>query len=140
MKTEEVTNKHIARLKGELLQNYANLLLDNGFRLLIYKGRNDQPVTWIIFEKEGKLGYCQEGYFGGLRFSTVHKPSREAGTGYGLNEEFGGEFEPTIQHALNTFISKPNWEINRHFTPVKYKSLEEYMAKETILKYDLVSK
>lgn len=136
------TNNIVERLKEGPLRDYAKLLIDNGFRLLIYKSRESgAPVTWFHFEKDNKIGYCQESYFGGLRFSSVHKPSKEAGTGYGLSGEFDSICNPTIEHAQEAMnLLKPFWANDVNFMPKKYKSLEEYMERETILKYDIVEK
>lgn len=138
METVKMPNE-VKRLKEGLLRDYAIELLNAGFRLLIYKPNDKRAVTFITFEKNDKLGYVQLDEFGyRLRFSTVHKPSREAGTGYGLHMPFEGTSEPTIADAERAFILKPHWD-RSNFIPKKYESLEEYMKKETILKYDLVN-
>lgn len=125
------------------LQDFAAKLLNNGFRLLIYIPNDKRPVTWLHYELNGNLGYCQvDRWEYKLRFSTVHKPCREAGTGYGLNDEFEGIENPTIDDAKKAFILKPIWANKWHpsnFIPSKYKDLEEYMSHETVLKYDLIN-
>ncbi len=135
----KTTKQLIDNLKEGILKDFANELLNNGFRLLILKNRDSRSVTWFHYELNGQIGYCQEGNFGGLTFSTVHKPSREAGTGYGLHDGFNSNYEPTIEDAKQAFILKPNWARNDNFTPIKYKSLEEYRDRETVLKYEILS-
>ncbi|MBM6698730.1 hypothetical protein H5976_08775, partial [Streptococcus alactolyticus] len=54
------------------------------------------------------IGYCQEGYFGGIRFSTVHIPCKNCGSGFGLTDD-QGIIEPTINDAKQAFINYPQW-------------------------------
>jgi hypothetical protein len=111
--------------KDELLNSFANQLLNNGFRLLVPV----KPSTYFHYEKDGKIGYCQVSYWGGLAFSTVHKPATGIGTGYGLHDGFHGIFEPTIKDAESAFIHSPKWAKSHEAARVvKYKSLEDYMS------------
>lgn len=126
--------------KNELLNNFANLLLDNNFRILV----PDNPDTWMHFEKDGKLGYCQLSYFKcGISFSTVHKPNKNCGTGFGLDDSYTGVPSPTIEDAERAFILAPNWAKKSDIQHVvKYKGFEEYLEAPTnqIIKKVIVSK
>ena len=72
------------------LTEYANLLQQNGFTVIVSK---KHPFEWIYFEKDGKIGTVSPGNFYGLNFSSVHKPCRECGTGFSTDREVT---EPTI--------------------------------------------
>lgn len=122
------------------LQDFASKLLNNGFRILIYISNDKRPTSWILYGFENKIGYCQvDRWEYRIRFSTVHRPASGIGTGYGLDDEFEGIENPTIEDAKRAFILRPKWAKKSDPTPVKYKDLEEYMNKETILKYNLIN-
>lgn len=112
----------------QLLADMANILKDNGFSVYWSKwsSSNAKPA-YFYFTDGANIGYCQEAYFGGLSFSTVHKPCRECGTGFGLNESGTGIYEPTLKDAERAFIVAPNWAKSNDVRAVrKYKSWEEY--------------
>jgi hypothetical protein len=112
--------------KDETFNEFANLLINNGFDILI----PEKPDTWnyLTFTKYNKIGYCQlSRYKSGVSFSTVHKPCREVGTGYGLDESSTG-VEPTIENALKAFVFAPNWAKGNDLKAVvKYKDFQEYL-------------
>jgi hypothetical protein len=117
----------------ETIEEFAQELLRNGFRVM---KPTEGSKTYFFFEKHGKLGYVQAARFGGFRFSTVHKPCRHAGTGYSLGEE--GTSNPTIEDAESCLVDHPSWVSNRdRLEVVKYKSLDEYQEKETVLSYEI---
>lgn len=94
--------------KKERINAYANLLLNNGFDLLI--PNNPETSTYFHFSKDNKIGYCQLAYNNwGISFSSVHKPCRECGTGFGFDDSYTGVESPTIEDAEKTFIIAPNW-------------------------------
>ncbi len=122
--------------KSELLQSFADELKENGFKIYYSPYDDGRKTTYFYFVEGDNIGYCQENYFGGLSFSTVHKPCRECGTGYGLNED--GIYEPTIKDARKAFINYPNWATAKDRQAVKkYKNWEDYqtIAVNRILKY-----
>jgi len=85
--------------------NYiAQLLHDNGFTLIIPD--NEKPTsfdTYFYFSKDNNIGYAQKGDFGGIRFSTVNKPCKECGTGFGLQNWDEAIYEPTVKDAEKAF-------------------------------------
>lgn len=113
--------------KTELLQQTADMIKDAGYKVYISVWKHENGLVkpnYFHFTNGQKIGYCQEGYFGGIRFSTVHKPSAICGTGFGLQED-PGLYAPTIKDAEEAFIVKPKW-FKKHFTPTKYESWDEY--------------
>lgn len=107
---------------AELL-NFAQTLKDNGFTVLIPK--REKPSTWIIIFKNGNFGYIQcSNYFGGYDFSTVHKPCKEAGTGYGILRDAA----PTVENANKTLLTYPDWAKHNEKQAIKkYKTIEEFL-------------
>lgn len=112
------------------MNEFINELKDNGFS--VYTSDTKEKPNYISFVKDDKIGYCQIDNFGHWSFSTVHKPCREAGTGFNVVNELA---EPIIQHALNCLVVAPGWAINRKKfgvnavnSPIKkYKNWEEYV-------------
>jgi hypothetical protein len=117
------------KTKSELLENFLTTLKAAGFEVYV----PEKPSTYAHFVKDNKIGYVQEAYFGGLEFSTVHKPSHENGTGFGLNRN--GLFNPTIKDAEMAFMIAPYKSYSG--TIKKYKSWGEYISSPVnqIIKY-----
>jgi len=110
----------------QLLADMADMLKDNGLSVYWSKwSSGTAKPTYFHFTDGVNIGYCQEAYFGGLSFSTVHKPCRGCGTGFGLNEN--GIYQPTLKDAERAFIIAPNWANSNDVRDVKkYKSWDEY--------------
>ena len=105
------------------LTEYANLLQQNGFTVIVSK---KHPFEWIYFEKDGKIGTVSPGNFYGLNFSSVHKPCRECGTGFSTDREVT---EPTIKHAENTLLHSPNWATPyQRKAVIKYKDVNDFIS------------
>jgi hypothetical protein len=117
-------------LKNKEMNEFANLLLENGFRLLIYK----PECSWFKYEKDGKIGYVQLDRYNST-FSSVNKPCKECGTGFRVSGDYA---ELTIENALKAFYM-PQWAISQYRSFVKpYKNLEEIRDNDKILKYYIV--
>ena len=72
-----MTTEQTQKFKGELLQSFADELKANGFKIYYSPYDDGRKTTYFYFVEGDNIGYCQEGYFGGLQFSTVHKPCRD---------------------------------------------------------------
>jgi len=115
------TTTHIA--KDEALNDFAALLLDNGFTIIAPK----EGCTYFHFSKDGKIGYVQQNYYGGYTFSTVHKPCRECGTGFRFSDT---DFDDlTLENAINCAnCVAPNWARQSDRNAVrKYESLDIFI-------------
>ena len=125
------TTKMKTIFKDHLLNSFANELLNNGFRLLVPV----EPSTYCHYEKGGNLGYCQRDYFGGLTFSTVHKPSKENGTGFRVSD---ATYEPTIKDAESAFRVAPFLANSKGI--LKYTSFDDYLKYPTnqIIKCEII--
>ena len=124
------------KFKSPMLKDYVKELLKNDFK--VYRTADKDQISYVFFEKDGNIGYVQEGNWGCLDFSTVHKPNRNTGTGYRINEE--EVCKPTIKDAESTFISKPHWARDRLEDIQKYRNFDEYKNRETVLKYVEIKK
>lgn len=103
----QTTQKQV--FKSELLKNTADMLKAAGLQVFVDQWQHtSSPTTYFHFTDGVNIGYCQGGYFGGVRFSTVHRPCRECGTGFCLQDD-PGISSPTIEDAKKAFIIAPNW-------------------------------
>lgn len=120
--------------KDAALQQFADTLKAAGMRIFYSPYKDGRLSTYFYFTDGTNIGYCQDAYFGGIQFSTVHKPNKNCGTGFGLDEN--GIYEPTVEDALRAFIIAPNWAKPRdRQAVVKFKSWDEFFSRETILTY-----
>jgi hypothetical protein len=112
----ELTKKQKQR---QHLEAFAHELKANGYTVLVSAVH---PFEWLHFEKGGYFGTVGPDYFYGYNFGTVHKPCREAGTGYGLGRQVDlsfAEAEKCLTHST--------WP--EHRPAVKfYKSVEDFLA------------
>ena len=131
MKTKNISK---IEFKTEELKTYAKLLINNGFKVYVYDNdkERDFKITWLKISKENKIGNVQLNYFWGFDFSTCHKPNRETGTGFKLNDD--GIINPTSKDAEETFNLYPSWAKNKK-SVIKYANPEEYFNSELILNY-----
>ena len=127
-------NKLNITTKTDLFKDYIIELLNNGFKVYAYN-KPKVNSSWVIIEKDNKIGNVEEAYFGGLNFSTKHKANRQCGTGFMLNGN-DGIVDPTLKNAEETFILYPNWASPKDKESViKFKSFKDYQKQETCLKY-----
>lgn len=106
---------------SELLK-FANELKNNGFIVLI--PNRDQESSWIKFFKDGYFGSIECDRFGGFNFSTVHKPCKECGTGYGIEQNTN----LTIENANKCLIKAPKWATFPDVRAIKqYKNVEDFI-------------
>ena len=83
--------------KIDLLKEFAQLLKDNGFTVLI---DNKYPFRWVYFEKGGRFGDVQDSFYSGFNFGSIHKPCKSHGTGLQTDSNVGLSIE-SATHALN---------------------------------------
>jgi hypothetical protein len=81
--------------------------------------------TWLICELDGNLGYIQlnRGYY---KVSTIHKPKRDIGTGFSLDENTALPFKNDV---LRMFCLAPSWASSRDLQSVeKFNSIDQYKS------------
>lgn len=111
--------------KSEALNEYAQLLLNNGFTIIAPKDAS----TYYHFSKDNKIGYVQDDRFRGCTFTSVHKPCRECGTGFGVEDDRDNELLPlNVDSALTTInMFAPNWATASQVNAVKkYKDIADF--------------
>jgi len=128
MKTEKIKE---FTFKEDCIKEYITDLLKNRFRVFVFENKN---IGWFMFSKNNHIGSCQYDFMSSFSFSTKHKANINTGTGYQTETEI---LKPSCLNAEHTFIKYPYWETNlrNKSSVVKYKDLEEYFKKETIIKY-----
>jgi len=125
---KQVTTKNEI-FNSELLADLADTLKDAGMKIYYTPGRDNGKATYFYFVEGDNIGYCQEAYFGGISFSTVHIGNKNSGTGFGLTGE-SGIYNPTIKDAREAFIKYPNWANKQDRESVKkYKNWEDYISR-----------
>ena len=88
------------------LQDYAALLIENGFAVYVptprlrYDG-TPIPVRWFVYERGGYWGTLERTDFDGYRHSMPIKPSREYGAGIITNPE-AHKYELRLEDAERT--------------------------------------
>ena len=105
--------------RAELLE-FAKELKGAGYK--VYSPVN--TTTWCHFVKDDKIGYVDYGGWG-FNFSSVHRPCRECGTGFGIHRNV----TPTVAMAEDCLIFAPSWAsgIDRQAIK-KYKNWEDYAS------------
>lgn len=125
--------------KFDELNDFAVLLLENGYTLIIADLRDGEKPTWLHFSKDNKIGYVQWEKYRGARFSTTHRPCKECGTGFSL-QDYLEYTDLTLQNAESTFITAPNWAKPKDIKHVvKYSSVDDFVKGERILKQYVVT-
>lgn len=128
--------------KNDELKKAIELMLDNNFKIFAYLDKRLNKITWAMFTEGNNIGYIQTGDFGhGVKYSTVHKPNNNIGTGFGLCED--AEDNPAIEDLRRAFIIAPNWAKRQDVKRVeKFKNIEEYFSKpiNQILEYSILVK
>lgn len=126
----EEINFESVDFEGEDLKTYTKELLNAEIRVFIH--HDNKRITYLTISKGDNVGYVERSYFGGLSFTTKHKPNSESGTGYQIED---GVVNPKIENALRTFAYKPYWAMNDNVEIQKYKDINEYFKSERVLKY-----
>ena len=123
--------------KSDELNAFIKLLIENGFRVFVLA---DGSGTWAHFSKDNKIGYVEFARHRGFKFTTVHKPNRQTGTGFGLQGSFEEIASPTITDAEQALIFAPHWAKKVDLdSVVKYRDVDEWQSKQSILKYTEVT-
>lgn len=112
------TQKTKKQIQIDQLTEFANELKKNGFTVLVSA---KYPFEWLHYEKNGRFGTVSPDHFFNFNFGTVHKPCREAGTGFGTDREA----ELTIKNAENS-LSRPK-EFSNYANIKYYSGIEDFI-------------
>ncbi|REC60504.1 hypothetical protein DRF65_20800 [Chryseobacterium pennae] len=124
MKTEFENLQFISEYFKKVLQE----LMKNGFTLIIPEPtKTFRKTNYAYFSDGDKIAYLQqESKYREISISSVHKPSKEVGTGFRLSDEYSLEM---AKQAL--VIICPTWAINSRNHVIKYENLKEFMKSGT---------
>jgi hypothetical protein len=113
---------------AEALKEQVELFLANGYQVFYSSSQN--TISYIYFVKDNKIGYCQTSY-GLLKFSTVHKACKQAGTGYIVLSEVA----PTLDVDVCFEIVPSGFKHSDAQFIKKYKDFDEYQDIQSWTKY-----
>lgn len=88
-----------------------NTAKQNGFSVFA----PENITSYFYVYKDNKIGYCQIDRLEGIKYSTVHKPCTQCGTGFAVN------------NLEETIIFAPYWAGNLVNNVIKYKSKDEFI-------------
>ena len=131
--------------KSESVEKTIKLLIENGFTVLTdlqWKDGKKNCVSYATFGKGNNVGsFSIADYFGGVRFSTVHKANRNCGTGFSLQMNDEAIHNPTLKDIEESFVFAPNWAEKRDRDMViKYKGISDYINSSLFGKDKLIIK
>jgi hypothetical protein len=107
--------------KQKALLDFIKVLKQGGFRVFAPA----KLTTYCHIVKDDKIGYVEYSN-GGFKFSTVHKPCRQCGTGFSMHREV---YSPTLDMANDTLAFAPYWASSTDRQAIKkYKNWEEYVS------------
>lgn len=122
-------------IRNEDLQKVVSLAKEKGYKVYTFESvSNNKTIEQVFIEHtDGRIGSCST-YYGGIKFSTIHKPKRGSGLGDGFGQLVEGEDFNNPQNIDVCFITYPYW-FRENKSVEKYKSFQEYASEEKILKY-----
>lgn len=124
MKTEFENLQFISEYFKKALQE----LMKNGFTLIIPEPtKTFRKTNYAYFSDGDKIAYLQqETKYREISISSIHKPSKEVGTGFRLSDEYSLEI---AKQALVTVY--PIWVTNSRNHVIKYENLKEFIESRT---------
>lgn len=109
--------------KNEQLKEVYNLAKKKNYKVYTFETRAKHISQIFIENIKNQIGSC-EAYFGGVRFSTIHKPIEGSGNGTGFGGLIKGKDFNDPEDLDICFINAPYW-YNGKLNP-KYNGFEEY--------------
>ena len=103
----------------DLLEVY-NLAKKEGCK--IFTADNKSKIGWFFIVYENEIGYCQEN-FGGITFSSVHKPNKNVGTGFRVS----GDFANPVDYKKSFNIPTWGFKMAKNIDIKKWLNWDEYI-------------
>ncbi len=100
-------------MKREVFLQWVQFALDLGYR--VFTPADLQSTYFYAADNQDRLAYFQVSDFGKPEFSTVHKPCKYNGTGFGVTS------------LANAFTARPSWTVHNP-EPKKYSGVAELLA------------
>lgn len=124
-------NNETKEFKNEALQKAYKIAKEAGYKVFTYVP-SGKYITNFHYSDGTNIAYIQADY-SGLSISTVHKPNRVTGTGFGVAANI---LVNDLEDLKEGFINYPNWaKSSDRQSVVKFAHLNDYINKESILKY-----
>ncbi len=117
--------------KSELLETAVALAKENGFQ--VYAFQKNTPISQVFITNESGVCTVSTDLSGMLNIGTCHKPCRNFGTGFRLNEDPIGEI--TVNYLNNAIKTVNPFWAKGSGSIVKYSNWEDYSNERTILTY-----
>lgn len=119
------------KFRNEDLSNVSNIAKAKGYKVYTFESSNCYIDQIFFVDQLGRIGSASQ-YFSGIVFHTIHISKRNSGLGTGFR--IGEEFEDPKNLDIS-FSLCPNWAINQSQSVTKYKNWNDYITKNSILKY-----
>ena len=124
--------------KRKMFLGYANEIKNLGYKVFVSKPTKislDKNYGWIVNEKD-EIGYFQYEPYCGVRFSTIHKPMNEYGSGFSCENDrwnyhttFSKEIvDRCFARVPGWMFSRPSWE-KKHLDKIRKWTATEYFEK-----------
>jgi hypothetical protein len=119
--------------KNTELYSVARIAIGAGFKVWTFK-TSSKYISQIYVTDDKNIITCQAEY-SGVKFSTVHKPNKSVGTGFGINEEH--VINVTVDDIKSYLkITCPNWVSSKDIRNTqKWANFDEWLKYQTILKW-----
>lgn len=116
------------------LERVVEIAKANQYR--VYAFQHDKPISQVFITNGRSIGTVSASY-GGVSYSTVHKPDMNIGTGFGLSGDALDCDYASIDKIRSCVHSvRPYWATGERYANVhKWESWDKYQQKEKILKY-----
>lgn len=126
------------RANKELLKETAKLIKAKGFDIFQSTWKATGLADTYFYFTDGKnIGYCQTEY-GGIKFSSQHKPSTEFGTGYSLQVEPLHEVNEEIIDKMIKKVTtpdRPGYLSTVKSSPIPWESWEAFKKRNSSCEY-----
>ncbi len=87
--------------------------------------RNESD-SYLYYTDGVNIGYLQAERFGGFSLTTVHKPCKECGTGFKVDDSISGIDADVLRRA---WVKAPTWAHQRDVEAVrKFRDMEEFLT------------
>ena len=127
-RAKDMTNN--ITFKSDLLKNAVELAKDRGFN--VYAFQKAEPISQVFITNNNGVCTVSCEYHYGLNIGACHKPCRDFGTGFRLNEEPITEIHiEDITKAIQCI--KPYWA--KKGGVFKYRDWDDYLKTRTTLNY-----
>ncbi len=108
------------------LTNMARDLINAGYQVMIQEYSSQRGKKTYFHYSNGKdVAYCEGRRFGGLRFASVRKPSKEHGTGSSHQDYMQYLPDVPVEQAIGYLDEK----YYTRYAKYRYQDLQEYTEK-----------